>query len=184
MILHIIKHTRARAHTHTRTRTRTHTHTAHPPVAFVFMAADRHRARAIKQQIAALRDVGVPASGWEVGASPVTPATFGQRGGGEVNEKGEKGASGGVVSLQPALAKRVTAALREATLLDAKGYLVEDPRRTPWRQVVGAVVPASVDTLVADESPISEAFAFHEFTDAHLASVLDWLDERTRDRRT
>ena len=62
----------------------------------------------------------------------------------------------------------------------SNGMLADDPRRTGWRTVLLPHIPSSIDSLVADESPVSEvlnaAYAMHEFTDMHIDALLDWLD--------
>ena len=77
------------------------------------------------------------------------------------------------------MAEKAFQALRAGGFVDASGFLVDDPRRTNWRDAVRPVVPEAVDSLVADASPVSEilnvAWARHEFTDAHLEESLDWL---------
>ena len=84
------------------------------------------------------------------------------------------------------LAAKVFAVLRRGGELDAAGMLTRDPRASRWRDAVRPVVPASVDSLVPDASPLSEvlnaAWAYHEFTDAFLDESLDWLDEKATNR--
>ena len=62
----------------------------------------------------------------------------------------------------------------------SNGMLADDPRRTGWWTVLLPHIPSSIDSLVADESPVSEvlnaAYAMHEFTDMHIDALLDWLD--------
>ena len=86
---------------------------------------------------------------------------------------------GGAVLPSREMAEKAFQALRAGGFVDAGGMLVDDPRRTNWRDAVRPVVPEAVDSLVADASPVSEilnvAWARHEFTDAHLEESLDWL---------
>ena len=86
---------------------------------------------------------------------------------------------GGAVLPAREVAEKAFQALRDGGFVDASGFLVDDPRRTNWRDAVRPVVPEAVDSLVADASPVSEilnvAWARHEFTDAHLEESLDWL---------
>ena len=85
------------------------------------------------------------------------------------------------------MAERAFRALRAGGFVDAGGMLVDDPRRTNWRDAVRPVVPEAVDSLVADASPVSEilnvAWARHEFTDAHLEEAPIGSGEGGRRRR-
>ena len=86
------------------------------------------------------------------------------------------------------MAEKAFQALRDGGFVDASGFLVDDPRRTNWRDAVRPVVPEAVDSLVADASPVSEvlnvAWARHEFTDAHLEEQMPiGLGRRLRRRR-
>jgi len=146
-----------------------HMGSAHPPVRFVHMERDKRRAAMIHHQVAALRAAGVDAGEMVVHPEPLDAAALYRRGDGP----------GGEVLPTPETAEAVVAALRRSGFIDERGYLVEDPRRSNWRDTVREAVPAA-DTLVADASPVSEimnvAFAQHEFTDAHLEESLDWLE--------
>lgn len=74
--------------------------------------------------------------------------------------------------------------LRLNKIISSNGKLLNDPRSTSsnWRQVVLEALPNVVpryDSLVADESPMSElvnvAWSSHEITDENIAGVLKWL---------
>lgn len=64
--------------------------------------------------------------------------------------------------------KRMVEALRKAGFLDSNGYLQDDPRQSHWRETLKPIIDQSVDSLVADQSPISEvmnaAYGMHEMT--------------------
>ena len=143
----------------------------HPPVRFVHMARDTHRAAMIHHQVSELRDRGVDAAELIVEPEPLSAAALFRRGAGP----------GGAVLPSREMAERAFSALRDGGFVDASGFLVDDPRRTNWRDAVRPVVPEAVDSLVADASPVSEilnvAWARHEFTDAHLDASLDWLGD-------
>lgn len=144
----------------------------HPPVRFVHMARDERRAAAIARQLHQLRAAGVDAAELVVHPEPLSAEALHRRGPGP----------GGLVLPTEELAAKVFAALRRGGELDAAGVLTRDPRASRWRDAVRPVVPASVDSLVPDASPLSEvlnaAWAYHEFTDAFLDESLDWLDEK------
>lgn len=74
--------------------------------------------------------------------------------------------------------KRMVEAFQNAGLLDSDGYLVDDPRRSPWREALNSIVDQEVDSLVADQSPISEvlnaAYGMHEMTRDGVKEALDF----------
>ena len=133
------------------------------------MARDTHRAQMIHHQVSVLKERGVDAAEFVVEPEPLSPEALHRRGTGP----------GGAVLPSREMAERAFQALRAGGFVDAGGMLVDDPRRTNWRDAVRPVVPEAVDSLVADASPVSEilnvAWARHEFTDAHLDASLDWL---------
>jgi hypothetical protein len=141
----------------------------HPPVRFVHMSRDTHRAAMIRHQVSVLKERGVDAAELIVEPKPLSATALFRRGTGP----------GGAVLPSREMAERAFSALRDGGFVDASGFLVDDPRRTNWRDAVRPVVPEAVDSLVADASPVSEilnvAWARHEFTDAHLEESLDWL---------
>ena len=83
---------------------------------------------------------------------------------------------------------------RRAGLLDADGYLADDPRRTEWREVLRADAKLMAqlpgpspnglsDTLRADESAVSEAlnvaWAMHEIVSDQIEATLRWVRDPT-----
>ena len=144
----------------------------HPPVRFVHMSRDTHRAAMIHHQVSVLKERGVDAAELIVEPEPLSAAALFRRGAGP----------GGAVLPAREMAERAFQALRDGGFVDAGGMLVDDPRRTNWRDALRPVIPEAVDSLIADASPVSEvlnvAWARHEFTDAHLDASLDWLGEK------
>mmetsp|Transcript_11723 Transcript_11723/g.38587 ORF Transcript_11723/g.38587 Transcript_11723/m.38587 type:complete len:301 (-) Transcript_11723:15-917(-) len=140
------------------------------PIRFVHMRKDVHRAKVVGRQVEALKARGVDAEEFLVDERPLTAESF------------YSSTALGVPALpSQALADDLMGALKSHDdLLNEKGFLVEDPRHSNWRDAARTVVPPDVDSLEPDASPISEilneAFAFHEFTDAFLDESLDWLD--------
>ncbi len=148
---------------------------AHLPVRFVHMLRDSRSAQLIREQVSELAAAGVDADEWQVHPTPLTVESFGARG----------HQTSGIAALPPDTAQAAIAALTAAGLLDARGELVSDPRRSDWRSVLRPVIPASQhDSLVADASAVSEvlnvAWAMHEFTDAYIDESLDWFEERLK----
>ena len=58
--------------------------------------------------------------------------------------------------------------------------LKEDPHKSRWRKAARGAIPASVDSLNADTSAVSEAmnvaYALHETTNEHTESALTWIE--------
>ena len=140
----------------------------YPPAAFVHMPRDARNARRVDEAVERLERLGRPVVALTAGPQAVTEAFVEQR----LPKGGPKGEAAGVV-----------AALGAAALLDAEGLLVEDPRRSRWREALrraGAVPDEARDALQADASPLAEAlnvaWAQHEYTAEHFDAVLDfWL---------
>lgn len=82
------------------------------------------------------------------------------------------------------LARRVVAALKAGGYLDESYRLLSDPRHSYWRKSVQHLKHELEDSLVADESALSEelnrAWAAHEITAEHFSSTLDFLEDRLR----
>eukprot|EP01040_Poterioochromonas_malhamensis_P024394 gene24394-30161_t len=89
--------------------------------------------------------------------------------------------SGRFISVEES--RTIQAALKNSNMLDDKLLLVEDPRGSNWREIVKAAVPnlEERDSLVADQSPISELLNFawdmHEITDDYLPEIFAWFKE-------
>ena len=98
----------------------------HPPVRFVHMSRDTHRAAMIHHQVSELRDRGVDAAELIVEPEPLSAAALFRRGAGP----------GGAVLPSREMAERAFQALRAGGFVDASGFLVDDPRRTNWRDAV------------------------------------------------
>ena len=95
----------------------------------------------IHHQVAALRAAGVDAGEMVVHPEPLDAAALYRRGDGP----------GGEVLPTPETAEAVVAALRRSGFIDERGYLVEDPRRSNWRDTVREAV-RSPRGYVSDES--------------------------------
>eukprot|EP00977_Amphora_coffeiformis_P010746 scaffold2518_cov178-Amphora_coffeaeformis.AAC.5 len=80
----------------------------------------------------------------------------------------------------PDVSKRMVEALEKFGLLDeSTGKLIQDPRRSDWRQALQPLVQgAGKDSLQSDESPISEvlnvAYGKHEMTRDGVGEALDF----------
>eukprot|EP00978_Attheya_sp_CCMP212_P030366 scaffold111402_cov45-Attheya_sp.AAC.3 len=55
-----------------------------------------------------------------------------------------------------ALSKRMVGELKIANIIDKDGILLDDPRRCNWRSTIAQTASEINDSLVADESPLSE----------------------------
>ena len=79
-----------------------------------------------------------------------------------------------------AVSEQIYSRFKNAGLLDENGFLVEDPRGTNWRDYLQDMSSLPYgDSLVADESPISEelnvAFADHELTADYMKETINFF---------
>mmetsp|Transcript_99689 Transcript_99689/g.281433 ORF Transcript_99689/g.281433 Transcript_99689/m.281433 type:complete len:340 (+) Transcript_99689:81-1100(+) len=132
------------------------------PVLFIHMPKDTRTASKVENNIRDLRARGVRAEEIRVKATPVTPQLLARAG------------------LDNGQAAAVVEALRADGYVDVDGFLREDPRSSAWRGVVRRHVPSKQDSLVADESAISEllnvAWAKHEFVSGYTEELLDFCE--------
>jgi len=100
---------------------------------------------------------------------PITPTFFSDR----------------IESITPETSELMVVALRKAELIDKSGMLLDNPRGSPWRECLQKF--AGSDSLVADESPISEvlnvAFAQHEMSSDFVDEMIDFFEEAAQKRR-
>lgn len=149
-----------------------------PPTLFVHMPRDQRTASMVQKCMRKLRQGGVATA--EIAVPPAKPTAgfFLQR----------------IERLAPAAAIQLHGALKRAGLLDADGYLADDPRRTEWREVLRADAKLMAqlpgpspngpsDTLRADESAVSEAlnvaWAMHEIVSDQIEATLRWVRDPT-----
>ncbi|KAL3906427.1 MAG: hypothetical protein SGILL_009277 [Bacillariaceae sp.] len=83
-----------------------------------------------------------------------------------------------IIEVSTDQSKAMVQALREESMLTSEGLLSEDPRRTDWRYVLRPHVDAEQDSLIADQSPISEvmnvAYGNHELARDSVGEALDF----------
>ena len=149
-----------------------------PPTLFVHMPRDQRTASMVQKCVRKLRQGGVATA--EIAVPPAKPTAgfFLHR----------------IERLAPAAAIQLHGALKRAGLLDADGYLADDPRRTGWREVLradaklmaqlpGPAPNGPSDTLRADESAVAEAlnvaWAMHEIVSDQIDATLRWVGDPT-----
>lgn len=138
----------------------------YPPTALVYMAKDQHTAQGVGEMSKALAEQGIPVLGMVVHPQPLTPAFFSSR----------------TRVISAALSSAIYATFLRAGLLDASGYLLEDPRltSTQWQPLLEQNVPVVKDmNLKVEESAIHEelnlAWAEHELVSDNISSVLNFF---------
>jgi len=126
------------------------------PVLFVPMTRDLRTLHIVQRQIEFLKksDPGSLSAICQVGPIPIDPLFFHHRIGGKLTAE---------------ISQKIYGALKQNGYLDAEGLVVEDPRRSSWRDIVAQSAGLQTfDGLKADESAISEemnvAFSMHELT--------------------
>ena len=144
-----------------------------PPILFVHMPRDQRTASFVQKCLKRLHQNGSTAQQIEVHPKRPTADFFAER----------------IARLAPGTAAALHGALRRAGLLDTDGFLQNDPRRTAWREAIGASPglrdslpgpsPGTTDSLRADESAVAEAlnvaWAAHEIASDPMEATLKWL---------
>ncbi len=73
---------------------------------------------------------------------------------------------------------KIVESFHAANMLDPNGYLLDDPRRTLWREALSTIPGLEHDSLVADKSSISEvmnvAYGMHEMTRDGVEEALEF----------
>ncbi|KAL4536941.1 hypothetical protein Ndes2526A_g06440 [Nannochloris sp. 'desiccata'] len=141
-------------------------HFKYPPTIFMHMPRDIHTASYVKQDVAALQSAHIPVEVAETAARPLTSNFLTLHSDGQISHN---------------LAIGIVGALQLHNLLDTKGFLVNDPRKSrgEW---VKAVEPVTENflSLEPDKSPLmtlmNVAFAGHEIITSGLDSALKWLE--------
>ena len=118
-----------------------------PPTLFVHMPRDTYTAANVQKCLRRLRTRGAQI---EVKPQAITAALFSTK----------------IHGLSERVAAQLVDALRNAHMLDSEGFLADDPRGSAWRNAVRStpgllaalpgVTAAEHDSLVADQSPVSE----------------------------
>ena len=151
-----------------------------PPTLFVHMHRDARTSALVQRCVKKLKQSGTPhAAALEVMPAKPTASFFMQR----------------IERLTHESATALHAALKKAKLLDEEGHLAIDPRRSAWRDAVrgaggglheqlpGPGAGGAPDTLVSDESAVSEAlnvaYAMHEIVSDQIEVTLAWAAKPT-----
>lgn len=152
-------------------------HESMPPTLFVHMPKDVRTASLVHKCVRKLRSDGRTAKVIEVGPQRISADFFRAR----------------IEGLKQEPAVALESSLRSAGLLDADGFLVHDPRQTPWRQAIqqttglSAMLPGPggaegpPDSLRSDESAVAEAlnvaWAMHEIVSDQISTTLHYIQE-------
>ncbi|KAK9824232.1 hypothetical protein WJX72_008793 [[Myrmecia] bisecta] len=138
----------------------------YPPCMFIHMPRDVHTAAGVKADIRAMQKKGIHVGELLAGPLPLTPDLITSR----------------FHDLEQGAAAAIVHALRHATLLDAAGYFISDPRQTApqWQALVRTKVPAT-ESLHMDllAELFNFAYASHELTSQFMAATLDWWQRGT-----
>jgi len=143
---------------------------AFPPTVFSHMGAsnrDEMTANFVKRAQEHFKGLGVPVRETLLEPLPISETFFSER---------------APATISKVRSKAVAESLKAQGLLDAEGYLKEDPRSSEWRD---AVAPhAGDDTLIPDQSTLSEllnvAYSLHELSADHFGEDVAWLASQNR----
>lgn len=144
-----------------------------PPTAYTLMAKDHGSVYSIERRKQSLDTAKILVH--KVLEQPISPGFFLEH--------------GAVQSIE--VSEKIHKALLAAQLIDSASFLLlEDPRRSDWRVALQKALPEvfpSQDSLIADESPLSElmnvAWAYHEITDDSLKETFDWFELQAQHNR-
>lgn len=138
----------------------------HPPHVFTHMhVRDIRTAQRINHNVEFLRENDIPVKIYPVSPQPITADYL----------------RAAFPSWDDDLIDEVRLALKEGEFIEATGHLSFDPRASQWRTAVHRLASRMNDSLVADQSPLSEelnrAWGAHEITSDHFSEVLDFFIE-------
>lgn len=139
------------------------------PVMYIPMARDQRLLEIVREQMSVLKkeDPNTISRVCEVKALPIDSMYFHQRIGGKVTKE---------------ISEKIYDGLNEKGHLDKDGFLMADPRRSSWRDIVKKSVDLGIlsDGLKADSSPISEemnvAFAMHELAAQCTEEMMGFIE--------
>eukprot|EP01004_Peranema_trichophorum_P005505 NODE_4362_length_1179_cov_53.969697_g3853_i0.p1 GENE.NODE_4362_length_1179_cov_53.969697_g3853_i0~~NODE_4362_length_1179_cov_53.969697_g3853_i0.p1 ORF type:complete len:348 (+),score=65.73 NODE_4362_length_1179_cov_53.969697_g3853_i0:58-1101(+) len=138
-----------------------------PPTLFTHMPRDSRMANIIHKNMETLKSHAVRSAEIKVHPMPLSPDFFSNR----------------VPEISPPLSAAIYKALVNASYLNEKGFLIEDPRGTKWREVLRKSIPELKDTnMKPDESAIPEvmnvAYARHEIVARFMNERLQWFETK------
>ena len=132
----------------------------YPPTLDIYMSSPPFSARGVQ----ALHARGVAAHAVKAAPIPITESFFVER----------------IRGFELKDAQALVQGFRDANLLDSQNFLIDDPRQSKWRGVVKRALPGVGDTLLADQSAISEllnvAYCKHEITAEHMEQTLTFFE--------
>ncbi|XP_021773993.1 uncharacterized protein LOC110737958 [Chenopodium quinoa] len=134
----------------------------YPPTLFVHMPKDVKRGRRINRHIEMLRKKGVETREIKCIEFPVTSHWLGDR----------------VEGLNQTTSSRLFELFRSRGFIDAKGYMKNDGRVTPWREALkqsDIVLPYGSKFMHHIEEELNLAYAYHEMTSLQSDQIFEWL---------
>eukprot|EP00978_Attheya_sp_CCMP212_P004397 scaffold9605_cov45-Attheya_sp.AAC.5 len=133
------------------------------PSVFITMNRDRRTEKRAKEVVTAFDKENIPAKHIQLGPLLISPEYFSER----------------IETVDMALSKRMVGELKIANIIDKDGILLDDPRRCNWRSAIAQTASEISDSLVADESPLSEvinvAWGMHEMARDGVKDALGFL---------
>lgn len=131
-----------------------------------------------------LRGMGTPVKVTELQPLPIDDHFFAERVHANTGDGvGGPGYGGSGAAIDGDLSAKMVRALREAELLDERGFLKEDPRASDWRRALAPL--AKDDGLQPDKSALGEvlnvAYALHELSADRFEEDVAWLEARAEE---
>jgi hypothetical protein len=133
------------------------------PSVFVTMNHDEVTDRNAQELVVTFQKKGIPARHVRLASFPLKEYFFSER----------------IDKVDQDLSKQMFQDLRHAKMVDNDDMLVEDPRRSDWRSVLGSSAAKVGDSMVPDASPLSEvmnvAWGMHEMTRDGVKDAVEFL---------
>lgn len=139
-----------------------------PPAVYITMSRDAYSERSAEAICQQLQGKQVPCRQIRLDPLPISQHYFSDR----------------ILSITKSTSEQMVIALQQAAFLDdSTGMLTDNPRHCNWRAALKNLVRDNGDSLVADQSPISEvlnvAWGQHEMSRDGVGEALDFLLEHT-----
>jgi hypothetical protein len=140
-----------------------HRRASHMPAVFITMNRDEVTDRNAQELVATFQTKKILAKHTRLASLPVTEDFFSER----------------IDHVDQDLSKQMLDDLRQAKMLDKENMLLEDPRASDWRSVLGGSAAKVGDSMVSDASPLSEvmnvAWGMHEMTRDGVKDAVEFL---------
>lgn len=139
----------------------------YPPTLFVHMPKDFERAIKADSHIKILRKAGVEVEEIKCTEIPLTPNWLAER----------------VPGLDRKMSSKLFEVFHEKGYIDPNGYMKNDGRVTPWREVLkenNIALPFMPPVREYIQEELNLAYGYHEMTSLQSSEIFQWLDSHIK----